>query len=658
VTDDVGSTFYLSASTVAVEAPPTPGSTISLTTIENFPGNAGMELALWTFYGDGAGTTVFTWYLCDNPITVRPESLPNECTSQGPRNYSLIDGGQKYATTTEVQPHMIGKYLLVSSQATNTAGTKTIWSLGSSKIVGVPALNSSPSVSGSSTVGSLITAATGLWLSESEVTYAYQWYRCALEIPYDLRNADPYSCVLISGATSSTHTSVTADEGLHLSVKITATNSFGSGYPTYARSLGVTGAPGFTTGPLITGTATKASTLTAGGVLKGLPVPVRTQAWHRCESAVNEVASTLPAGCVAITGATASTYVLADADTSFYISVRQTLTSTAGVITRWSPTTTQVVGPPINTVVPSVSGTPMAGEVLTADVGTWRATPTATYSYAWYTCSNYWPNGYAGAVPVNCTAIPSATSSTYTISQNYYGKGINVYVTATNSSGSSTFMSSPSGTIESLPFTITEPNVSGFYSASSGNVFTISPGTWVGYTPPSTTYRWYRCTTIVSAVSTTLPANCSVIPSRTLTQYTLSSEDVGKYVTAEVIATNNKGTVSKWAISTASVTQSPSMSTEPVLTGTSTSGQTLSVTPGTWTATPTATISYQWMRCTQQVNSLSSSKPAYCNEITGEVSETYVLTAQDVGKYITVQETATNSAGTAIRLTPSTSIVT
>ena len=587
---------------------------------------------------------------------MRPESLPSGCSSKFAFNHILVDGGQTYATLLDLgSPDYLGRYLLVSSQATNDAGTRTIWSLGSSKIVGPPTINSSASISGSSTVGSVMTAAIGTWISEGATTYAIQWFRCASELPYETNSADQYSCTAISGATSSTYTSTSTDEGQYLTARITATNSVGTSLPLFNRSKGVTGPPGFISGPLISGTATKGSNLGSTGTYKGFPVPTLAHAWYRCTSAVNAIASSQPSGCTAISGATSSTYTAADADVSSYISVLQTLTSTSGVISRWSVSTAQITGAPVNTSPPTISGSTIAGQVLTAIDGTWSAVPTATYSYAWHVCTVSLPNGQADTVPVNCTAIPGATSATYTIDRSYYGKGLSVRVTATNSGGSASFMSVGSPTIESLPFAITTPAISG--GATTGSFLTAFYGTWVGYTPPSTTHRWYRCTSIVSAASDSLPAGCTATGTRNGQTYIVSTDDVGKYISAEVVGTNNKGSTSKWTASTAAITQAPGLESDPYVSGTATSGQNVSLAASTWSGTPTPTLSYQWMRCTQFINSISSSKPASCSEISGEVATTYTLTASDVGKYVLIQITATNSAGTVIRLTASTAIV-
>lgn len=71
----------------------------------------------------------------------------------------------------------------------------------------------------------------------------------------------------------------------------------------------------------------------------------------------------------------------------------------------------------------------------------------------------------------------------------------------------------------------------------------------------------------------------------------------------------------------------------PTISGTTTSGSTLTANDGTWTGTPTPTFTYQWNR--GGVN------------IAGATAKTYVLVAGDVGATITVTVTGTNTAGNA-----------
>lgn len=76
----------------------------------------------------------------------------------------------------------------------------------------------------------------------------------------------------------------------------------------------------------------------------------------------------------------------------------------------------------------------------------------------------------------------------------------------------------------------------------------------------------------------------------------------------------------------------PTKTRDPVITGNTAAGDTLTCTPGAYTGTPTPTVTRQWK--------------AGATNIAGATGLTYVIAAVDTGKSITCVETATNAAGT------------
>lgn len=84
----------------------------------------------------------------------------------------------------------------------------------------------------------------------------------------------------------------------------------------------------------------------------------------------------------------------------------------------------------------------------------------------------------------------------------------------------------------------------------------------------------------------------------------------------------------------------PTNITPPTLTapGGSDVGDTLAVSPGTWDGNPTPTITYRWY---------ADGLP-----IIGELGPTLLLTAQQAGHTITVEERATNTLGTVAAQAP------
>jgi hypothetical protein len=79
----------------------------------------------------------------------------------------------------------------------------------------------------------------------------------------------------------------------------------------------------------------------------------------------------------------------------------------------------------------------------------------------------------------------------------------------------------------------------------------------------------------------------------------------------------------------------PTNTTPPSVSGTAKAGQTLTVSNGTWSGSPTD-YSYQWQRCSSSTS---------CTSITGATDKTYVARSADVGHTLRAIVTATNADG-------------
>lgn len=88
----------------------------------------------------------------------------------------------------------------------------------------------------------------------------------------------------------------------------------------------------------------------------------------------------------------------------------------------------------------------------------------------------------------------------------------------------------------------------------------------------------------------------------------------------------------------------PAYTALPAITGTATVGQTLTLSNGTWTGSPTPTYTYQWF--------------AGGVAIAGAVNNTFVLTSAQLGKLIQGRVVASNAAGTAQAFSNTTAAVT
>ena len=228
-----------------------------------------------------------------------------------------------------------------------------------------------------------------------------------------------------------------------------------------------------TTLPAITGSTVVGQTLTASnGSWAGNPTGYSRQ-WQRCDAA--------GASCTDIGAATASTYVLAAADAGSTLRVIVTATNAAGSNTATSTQTPVVTGPPVNTVLPAITGSTVVGQTLTAE-RRWTGNPTG-YSRQWQRCDS------TGAA---CTDIGAATASTYMLAAADAGSTLRVIVTATNAAGSAQATSAPTALVQSnapLPLGRTIP---GAAAAGGGSGFIAVSGPYtLSSTAPLTALTGY-----------------------------------------------------------------------------------------------------------------------------------------------------------------------
>jgi hypothetical protein len=186
-----------------------------------------------------------------------------------------------------------------------------------------------------------------------------------------------------------------------------------------------TAVPANTVPPAITGTPTVGQTLTASdGTWTGTPTSYAYQ-WLRCNGAGGS--------CVPVANGTQKTYTLVGADAGRTMRVKVTATNADGSTSAQSQQTA-VVAPltsgaaPKSTAAPTIAGTAKAGEVLTADPGSWSGNPTS-YAYQWQRCD---------ADVASCANVIGSTARTYAVGEADPGYRLRVRVTAHNAKGSAT----------------------------------------------------------------------------------------------------------------------------------------------------------------------------------------------------------------------------
>jgi hypothetical protein len=297
-------------------------------------------------------------------------------------------------------------------------------------------------------------------------------------------------------------------------------------------------APVNTSPPTISGTATKGETLVAStGSWSGTTPISFAFLWRRCDSA--------GANCASITGATNTTYVLQSADVGSRLRVLVTASNADGTASALSDATSVVTsgGVPKFSGEPTVSGSPVVGQRLSATNGSWTGDQPITFAYQWVRCGA--DGGKSDGS--NCTTISGATGTTYVLTSAEVGSRIRVRVTATNASGSQTAASNPTATVKAnAPVNTKAPGISGNWV--EGQTVTVSQGTWSGAAPITFTYQWLRCNSA--------GGSCVSIPGATAAQYKLTSSDVGHKIRVNVTARNSGG--SKTIVSGESAVVQPS----------------------------------------------------------------------------------------------------
>jgi len=124
------------------------------------------------------------------------------------------------AQTYKAQSADVGHALRVTVTATNADGSSSATSAPTAVVssASAPSNTQAPTISGTTQVGSTLTASNGSW-SGSPTGYTYAWSRC---------DQTGSSCADIGGATANTYKLGQEDAGTTLRVRVTAANSAGS----------------------------------------------------------------------------------------------------------------------------------------------------------------------------------------------------------------------------------------------------------------------------------------------------------------------------------------------------------------------------------------------------------------------------------------------
>jgi chitodextrinase len=324
---------------------------------------------------------------------------------------------------------------------------------------------------------------------------------------------------------------------------------------------------------------------------------------------------------------------------------------------------------PSNATPPAISGTAQVGHPLSASQGSWTASPTG-YAFQWLRCDS------AGA---GCSSISGATSSPYTPTSADAGRTMRVTVTASNSGGSTSATSGQTAVVAAAPASSCP---AGQFKSDFFNNMTLSGTPVVSRCDAGVEFNWGAGSpgsgVTVDRFSSRLIGQLGFASSGTYT-FSVTADDgvrlfvdglllidkwldqpATTYSASRVLSAgthevkleyfeNGGAAVLKLAIGAPVASTPPTNTSVPTISGAAQVGSTLSASGGSWTGSPTPTLSYQWSRCNAGV--------ATCPSIVGANGATYILTASDEGTTVRVAVTGTNSVGSATATSVQTSVV-
>lgn len=270
-----------------------------------------------------------------------------------------------------------------------------------------------PTISGTAQEGQTLTANSGTPGPPADTfgTPRYQWQVCKPACP----------APSAADRTGSTLLLTAADVGATIQVTESVTDTAaGAAAPNPATAASAATA---TVAPLSPPVNTTAPTI-AGSALLGQLLTLTPGVWTNSPTITNQWEDCTGATCVPIAGATGLTYTVAIGDVGHTIDVLESAsndgTPVGTPVTARSAPTAAAVAPPVNTVLPAISGTAQQGQVLTITPGTWINSPTSI-TEQWEDCT-----------ALACAPIPGQTGTSYTAGPGDVGHTIQVVETAVN----------------------------------------------------------------------------------------------------------------------------------------------------------------------------------------------------------------------------------
>jgi Ca2+-binding RTX toxin-like protein len=566
--DGSGTTATSAATAAVVDVTPTLAVSVNGNAVEGSTLTASPQV---TSDGDG-GTTTYQWQ------------------SQTGSTWSNISGAT--GSTYTAQEADEGHALRVSATFVDDTGQAVSATSNATAAVVDVAPTVTVSVSGNAVEGSILTATSQATSDGDGGTTTYQW-----------QSLSGSTWSNISGATGSTYTAQETDQGHELRAVATFVDDTGQTVSASSNATAAVTDIAPTLSVTINGTAQEGQTLAAVAVANDADAVVTYQ-WQ-------SLAGTTWSN---ISGATASTYVVTEANETHQLRVIATSADSDGGGASATSAATAAVTDIAPTLSATVSGTAQEGQTLTATAV--ANDGDAVVKYQWQSLSgSTWSN------------ISGATASTYKVAEATEGQQLRVVATSTDGDGSgTTATSAATAAIIDVTPTLTV-SISG--TAAEGSTLTAAAHVTGDSDGGTTTYQWQSL----------IGGTWTNIAGATTTKYKATEADEGNELRAVATFVDDTGqSVSAASSPTAAVADiAPTLTVK--VTGTAKEGQTLTATAAANDSD--AVVTYQWQ---------SLSGTTWSN-ISGATASTYVVAEADETHQLRVVATSSDSDGSGTTAT-------
>jgi autotransporter passenger strand-loop-strand repeat protein len=549
----------------------TPLSTFAFDRVTEYAGPSGTSYPQWSAMAyDASGTALSS--VGEGPSAVLSGSVPAaHYTLTGPHIAKVTFSGNDLGFAAFAN-------VLTDSWALTPEASAT------GPVLDAASTVTTPTITGAAQEGQMLTASASSGQSDNPVTYA--WYS----------SADGFTNPIGYGATYQVNE---GDEGRQIKVVATATNDNGVTASATSAATGSVTDPPPTLSVTISGSPQDGQTLMAVATANSADAVIRYQ-WQVLNGAT----------WANITGATKSTYLVAEANEKHQLRVIATSSDPdGGGATATSAATAAVTDVPTSLSV-TVSGTAQQGQVLTATANATSDGDGGKTAYQWQEL-----------VGSTWAAVSGATKRTYTVGEAVEGLRIRVLATFTDDTGQSvSATSAPTAPVIDVTPTLTV-TVTG--TAKEGQTLSAHPVTTGDADGGTTSYQWQS---LVGGIWTN-------ITGATALTYKVTEQDEGPQLRVAAMFTDDTGQIAAAtsAATAAVIDIKPTLSV--TVSGTAQEGQTLTATAAANDSD--AVVAFQWQ---QLIGSTWT-------DIAGGTTSTYVVSETNEGHRLRAVATSTDSDG-------------